>query len=95
MNEEILQAIRDIRREINVLLKNVWSVADLAIVLNISESRVRHIVAEGTIPYYKPSGGKLYFKREEIEAWLLSNRTASNAEIESQAATYFATRRIR
>lgn len=94
MNEELRQAISDIKREVKALLKNVWSVSDLAIVLNISESRVRHMASEQTIPSYKQNGS-LYFRRDEIEAWQTSHRTPSKDEIASQAATYCATRRIK
>lgn len=93
MNEEIKQTLADIKRTVTVMMKNVWSVADLALVLNVSESRVRHMAAEQVIPTYKQNGS-LYFKREEIEAWQTQNRTASKSEIASQAATYCATRRL-
>lgn len=94
MNEDLKQALGEIKRTVIVMMKNVWNVTDLALVLNISESRVRHLAAERVIPTYKQNGS-LYFKREEIEAWQTANRTASKDEINSQAATYCATRRIK
>lgn len=93
MNEEMKQTLAEIKRSVIVMLKNVWSVADLALVLDISESRVRHMAAAQVIPTYKQNGS-LYFKREEIEAWQTQNRTASKSEIASEAATYCATRRL-
>lgn len=94
MNEELKVAIGEIKRSVIALMKNVWSVKDLALVLDISESRVRHMAADKVIPAYKQNG-TLYFKREEIEAWQLRNRTASKDEINSQASTYCATRRLK
>ena len=94
MNEELTHAISEIKRSVIVMMKKVWSVADLALVLDVSESRVRHIAAQGAIPAYKQNGS-LFFKREEIEAWLTANRIASKAEIDSQAATYCVKRRIK
>jgi len=94
MNEELKVAIGEIKRSVIALMKNVWSVKDLALVLDISESRVRHMAADKVIPTYKQNG-TLYFKREEIEAWQLRNRTASKDEINSQASTYCATRRLK
>lgn len=82
------------KRSMIVMMKKVWSVKDLAIVLDISESRVRHMAAENVIPTYKQNGS-LFFKREEIEAWQTKNRTASRDEINSEAATYCATRRMK
>lgn len=94
MNEEIKKALGEIKSSVIVMMKNVWKVADLALVLNVSESRIRHMAAEHLIPSYKQNGS-IYFKREEIEAWQTANRTASKEEIESQASTYFATRRLK
>lgn len=94
MNEELQQALSDIKRTVVVMMKNVWSVPDLALVLNRSESRVRHMAAENVIPSYKQNG-TIYFKREEIEAWQTQNRIPSKDEITAQAHTYCATRRIK
>lgn len=93
MDKEIKQTLADIKRTVVVMLKNVWSVSDLAFVLDVSESRVRHMAAEKVIPAYKQNGS-LYFKRTEIEAWQTQNRTASKSEIASQASTYCAMRRL-
>lgn len=94
MNDEIRQTLGEIKRSVIVMLKNVWNVSELAMVLNVSESRVRHMASEQVIPTYKQNGA-LYFKRDEIEAWQTANRTASKAEIDIQAATKCAVSRIK
>lgn len=101
MNEELKQALADIKNEavqevkrvIAVFMKTVWDIEDCAIALKKSESRVRHMASDGVLPCYKQNGA-LYFKREEIEAWQTAHRTASKDEINSQASTYCATRRL-
>lgn len=94
MNEELREAFGEIKRSVIVMMKNVWNVAELALVLNLSESRVRHMAAEKVIPSYK-QGNARYFKRSEIEAWQTAHRTPSKDEINSRAATYCATKRIK
>lgn len=94
MNEEIKHALGEIKRTVIVMMKNVWSVADLALVLDVSESRIRHMASDRVIPSYKQNGS-LYFRRDEIEEWQTRNRTASTDEINQQAATYLAARRIK
>lgn len=94
MNEELKLALGEIKRSIIIMMKNVWNVSDLALVLSISESRVRHMASEQVIPSYKQNGS-LYFKRDEIEAWQTANRTASKDEINSMASTYCATSRLK
>lgn len=94
MNEELKSMFEEIKRTVRTYMKTVWSVSDLALDLGISESRVRHMANDRVIPSYKQNGS-LYFKREEIEDWKLRNRTASISEVEAQAATYCAVRRMK
>lgn len=102
MNETLAKLISTMKTEassrleriVEVFMKNVWDVEDLALVLKITPSRVRHMTSAQVIPFYKQNGS-LYFKREEIEAWQTQNRTASLDEINSQASTYCATRRMK
>lgn len=86
------EANTKLERIVEVFMKSVWDVEDLALALKITPSRVRHMTSAQLIPYYKQNGS-LYFKREEIEAWQTQNRTASLDEINSQALTYCATRK--
>ncbi|MDE6415891.1 MAG: helix-turn-helix domain-containing protein [Duncaniella sp.] len=94
MNEEVKQMLQEIKTSVIVMMKNVWSVTELAMVLNISPSRVRHMVSDKVVPSYKQNGS-VYFKREEIEAWQTANRSASMAELNANAATYCALSRIK
>jgi len=101
MNEELkailadikTEAVREVRSIVAVFMKNVWDIEDCAIALKKSESRVRHMANDGVLPCYKQNGA-LYFKREEIEAWQTAHRAASKDEINSQASTYCASRRL-
>lgn len=94
MYEEIRQAIDEIKRCVIVMQKNIWNVADLALVLGVSPSRIRHLAASNVIPFYKQNGS-LFFKREEIEAWQTQNRIATKAEIKTIASSRIATGRIK
>lgn len=40
------------------------------------------------IPHYKPSAGKLYFKKEELDEWIQSGRVATDAEIIQMANNF-------
>lgn len=67
--------------------KAVLSTAEVAIMLGVSEGRVRHLVCNRTIPYYK-QGRSVYFKKSEIEDWQLRDRIPTTDEIRKQAVTY-------
>lgn len=67
--------------------KEVLNIEDLSLMTGLSKSRIYALVNERKVPYYKPNG-KLYFKKSEIEDWLLQNRVPTQAEVDSQAETY-------
>jgi excisionase family DNA binding protein len=56
-----------------------------------SESYMYKLTSAGKIPHSKPLGKTLFFDREKLDAWLLSNGTSSNEQKESAAATYITT----
>lgn len=74
--------------------KNVLNTTEAALMLGVSESRVRHLCCERRLPFYK-QGGKTYFKKQEIEDWQLAERVPTDEEISSMAATRLAIKRIK
>lgn len=83
----ILIQLAELRRLMIMGVKNVLSVEDLCLLLDTTRNNIYRMTSEKKIPFYKPLRGKIFFKREEIEAWLLRNRSASLDEIESKATT--------
>ena len=57
--------------------------ADVAQMLDVSVSRIRHLVSERVIPYYKPLG-RVLFSQSEIEEWIKSSRVPT---IQEQASS--------
>lgn len=98
MNEEMEMMLERIREEVisgvTLFLKNVWDIRDCARALKRSESRVRAMACARELPCYKQNGS-LYFRREEIEAWLTRHRLVTAEEIDAQAETYCALSRSR
>ena len=47
---------------------------EVAKLLSISRGRVYTLVSKNAIPYYKPSGGRLLFDREEIAQWITKGK---------------------
>lgn len=70
--------------------KSVLDTSEVALMLNLSESRVRHLVSERNIPHYK-QGRLTYFKKSEIEEWQLQQRIPTNDEVKQKAMTYAVT----
>ena len=54
----------------------------------LSKSYMYKHTSAGNIPYYKPEGRKIYFKKAELEEWMLRNRQSSNTEIKRKATKF-------
>ncbi|MGN0033435.1 MAG: helix-turn-helix domain-containing protein [Candidatus Limimorpha sp.] len=84
---DIEKRLERIERLLVLGTKEVLNTADVALLLDVSESRIRHLTSAREIPYYK-QGGRTYFKKKEIEEWQLSQRIPTNQEIKRRATTY-------
>lgn len=53
----------------------------------ISRPQIYRLTSERRIPHYKKNN-KLYFKKTELENWMLQNKIETIDEINSRASTY-------
>ncbi len=67
------------------LSKEILNFNDAAIFLDFSKSYLYKLTFSRQIPHYKPNGKKLYFKRADLETWLLRNRVKTDSELQLQA----------
>lgn len=59
--------------------------------LGYAKSYVYKLTSAGILPYSKPNGKSIFFEREKLENWMLSNAKTSLAEKQINAATYVTT----
>lgn len=59
--------------------------------LGFAKSYVYKLTSGGILPYSKPNGKSIFFEREKLESWMLSNACSSRAEKQIIAATYVST----
>lgn len=57
--------------------KDFLTVEETANYLRMSKSSIYKMVHKETIPFYKPSGGRVLFRREELDAWVVRSATNS------------------
>lgn len=70
--------------------KTVLDIDEASLLTGFSKGHLYRLTSERQIPHYKKSR-KLYFKKSELEAWLLEDKVLTAEDIESQAATYVVT----
>lgn len=69
-------------------LKQMLTTNEAAKYMGVSLSTMYKLTHRRELPVYKPSGGKVYLKREDINTYLSKHRLMSQAEIEQEAINY-------
>lgn len=71
--------------------KNILSFEETVEYTGFSDSYLYKLTSGRRIPHYKPTGRKIFFRREEIDAWLLRNPVKTSEQLDVEASTYAAT----
>lgn len=91
-----LQALSDKLDEIQALAaiaaKPVLGIAEAAIFTGYTMKGIYELTSGKRIPHYKKNG-RLYFRKDELEAWLTETKVLTRREIDSRAQTYVSTHR--
>lgn len=69
-------------------LKPMLTITEASKYMGLSLSSMYKMTHRRELPVYKPSGGKVYLKREDINAYLSKHRLMSQEEIEKEAINY-------
>lgn len=96
--EQLMRKLEEIEKLIldqTLLQKKVLNMEEASKYLGLSVSHLYKLTSSDSIPYYKPNGKKLYFNRQELDAWLLRNRSTTKEEIEMEAANYIMKNRLK
>jgi len=75
------------------MTKEILNVTDLSVYTGFSKSHIYKLTHGRKIPFYCPGGKMVFFKKDEVDIWLLKNRKSTADEIENQAQKYSLTRK--
>jgi excisionase family DNA binding protein len=68
-----------------LLQKEILTPTELSEYTGFSKSYIYKLTHLREIPFYCPHGKLIFFKRSEIDSWLLQNKRLSRHEISEQA----------
>lgn len=68
--------------------KEMLTVSEAADFMNVSKSTLYKMSFNRDVPVYKPTGRRVYFKRDDLVNHLKQNRIMSKQEIEQEAINY-------
>ena len=69
-------------------IKEVLTLEEAAEYMGLKKSYLYRLTHEKRIRHYKPNNKKIYFKVEDIIAWLTSNPILTDEELSEQAQSY-------
>jgi predicted DNA-binding transcriptional regulator AlpA len=71
--------------------KNVYNVEDLSRVTGYSKSFIYKACSSRELPHSSPRHGRIFFDRDAINSWLLSNPIPTKLDLVEQASNYLLT----
>lgn len=90
--EEIMQIAATIaetlKRTVPLHQKEMLTTEEACEYTGLSINAIYKLTHRRQIPYYKPNGGKCFFKRAELDRWMMSCRVATSDELDAKAAAY-------
>lgn len=64
--------------------KEILSFREAVVYLDVSESLLYKITSKRAITFFKPNGGKLYFKKTDLDHWMTQNVLKSVRVLEDE-----------
>jgi excisionase family DNA binding protein len=85
-----LQQIRKFIERQNILNKEILTLEEAALYLGQSKSSIYKLTSKKVVPYYPPGGKKIYFKKSELDLWILKSRISPVEEELNKVENYLA-----
>ena len=85
---EKLESLHNLLEEQNLLTKDYLDIKETSKYIRLSESALYKMTSRNEIPFYKPGGKKIFFKRSELHNWIESGKMESDNELEDNIENY-------
>ena len=73
--------------------KEILSVKEACAYMDISKSYMYKLTHGRMLPFFCPNGKLLYFKRSDLDAWMMQNHQLSKNEVKALATNFLAQRK--
>ena len=68
--------------------KNILTVDEVINYTGFSQKQIYKLTSTRAIPHYKPSGRKLFYKKDEIDEWITQGRVKPLSEVIDESQVY-------
>lgn len=84
--EVLVEQLIKVMKHQNLNNKKLLSTEEACLYACISESKLYKLTHQNIIPYSKPSNGKNYILRSDLEEWMSSNQIKSISQIDNEVS---------
>lgn len=85
--QQELEIIKQMLKARETLEKQILSFQEALSYLKVSKSFLYKLTSKGEITYFKPNGKLIYFKRSDLDSWMLQNENKSISSLENEVLT--------
>ena len=81
--EELIKELRQVKQQIalqSILQKEILDLNEASIYLNLSDSTIYKLTSRNELIHFKPNGKKIYFRRADLDSWVLSKSKQLDGE---------------
>ena len=78
---KIMQQLAEIKALTLLAAKEMLTMDDAVLYTGLGKSYLYVLTCNKKIPFYKPNGKNIYFKKSELNDWLQRNRVESEEEV--------------
>ena len=82
------EAANRIAYRVAINTKPILTFDEACLYTGMSKSALYKLTSNKEIPFSKPNGKMIYFKRADVDGWLLSNMSATATELADKAMAY-------
>ena len=90
-----LNEIITLLKENNNQTKELYDFEEACQYLGVSNSHLYKLTSQKKIPYYQPTGKKVYFKKSEIDSWITKSKIADENSIEDKVNEYLFSKKFK
>jgi excisionase family DNA binding protein len=77
-----IEADENLHRAQIIAHKEILSFKEALIYLDVSESFLYKLTSKNAIEFTKPNGGKIYFRKSDLDNWMLQSKSKSSRVLE-------------
>jgi len=80
-NTQLAEELKQIRVSLDAQEPRPLSLPEAAEYMSLSRSRLYFLTSQNLISHFKPTGKKIYFKKSDLDSFLLRNRVSTRQEL--------------